>query len=176
MPRRGSMIINIFLRSWQEWNTTLVGWDAGQNSITQLVFSAPHIICIFNDLSTWSMSCCAVAQLCPRVCDPMDCGTPGFSVLHYLPEFDQMDVHRVGDAIQPSHPLSSLSPPAFNLSQHQGLFQWIDSSHQVATVLELQLQHRLLRVIAIFAYNSGFVYLSLHFYHFLPQVSYCEIL
>ena len=63
-----------------------------------------------------------------------------------------------------------------SLPQHQGLFQWIDSSHQVATVLELQLQHRLLRVIAIFADNCGFVYLSLHFYQILPQVSYCEIL
>ena len=62
----------------------------------------------------------------------MDCSTPGFPVLHHLPEFGQTHVHRVGDAIQPSHPLSSPSPPAFNLSQHQGLFQSVGSSHQVA--------------------------------------------
>ena len=62
----------------------------------------------------------------------MDCSTPGFLVLHYLPGFSQVHVHWVGDAIQPSYPLSSPSPPAFKLSQHQGLFQWVDPSHQVA--------------------------------------------
>ena len=63
----------------------------------------------------------SVAQLCPTLCDPMDCSTPGFPVHHQLPEFAQTHVHRISDAIQPSHPLSSPSPPAFNLSQHQGL-------------------------------------------------------
>ena len=72
----------------------------------------------------------------------MDCSTPGLPVHHQLPEFTQIPVHQVGDAIQPSHPLSSPSPPAFNLSQHQGLFQWVSSSHQVAKVLEFQLQHQ----------------------------------
>ena len=72
--------------------------------------------------------CCSVAKSCLTLCDPMDCSTPGFPVLHYLPEFVQTHVHQVGDAIQPSHPLSSPSPFAFNLSQHQGLFQWIFSS------------------------------------------------
>ena len=67
--------------------------------------------------------CCSVAQSCPTLCDPMDCSTPGFPVLHHLPELAQTHVHRVGDAIQPSHPLSSPSLPVFNLSQHQGLFQ-----------------------------------------------------
>ena len=75
-------------------------------------------------------------------CDPMDCSIPGFPALHYLPVFAQTHIHWVGDAIQPSHSLSSPSPPAFNLSQHQSLFQWISSSHQVAKVLELQLQHQ----------------------------------
>ena len=75
------------------------------------------------------------------LCDPMDYSTPGFPVLHHLLEFAQTHVHRVGDAIQPSHPLSSPSP-AFSLSRHQGLFQWVSSSHQVAEVLELQLQHQ----------------------------------
>ena len=76
------------------------------------------------------------------LCDPMDCSTPGFPVRHFLPEFAQTHIHWVGDAIQPSHPLSSPSPLALNLSQHQGLFQWVSSSHQVAKVLELQLQHQ----------------------------------
>ena len=71
----------------------------------------------------------------------MDCSTPGFPVHHQLPEFTQTHVHCSGDAIQPSHPLSSHSP-AFNLSQHQGIFQWVSSSHQVAKVSELQLQHQ----------------------------------
>ena len=73
----------------------------------------------------------------PTLCNPMDCSTPGFPVFRHLSELAQTHVHRVGDAIQPSHPLSSPSPPAFNLSQHQGLFQWVGSSHQVAKVLEL---------------------------------------
>ena len=72
----------------------------------------------------------------------MDYGTPGFPVLHQLPEFAQTHVHWVNDVIQPSHPLLSPSPPAFNLSQHQGLFQWVSSSHQVAKVLEFLLQHQ----------------------------------
>ena len=65
----------------------------------------------------------SVAQSCPTLCDPMDCSMPGLPVHHQLLEFAQIHVHRIGDAIQPSHPLSSPSPPAFNLSQHQGLFQ-----------------------------------------------------
>ena len=72
----------------------------------------------------------------------MDCSTPGLPVYHQLPEFIQTHVHWVGDAIQPSHPLSSPSPPAFNLSQHQGLFKWVSSVHPVAKVLEFQLQHQ----------------------------------
>ena len=74
----------------------------------------------------------------------MDCNTPGFPVHHPLPELTQTHDHHVSDAIQPSHHLSSPSPPAFNLSQHQGLFQWVGSLHQVAKVLEFQLQHSVL--------------------------------
>ena len=128
----------------------------------------------------------SVAQLCLTLCSPMDCSMPGIPVLHHLPELAQTYLHWVGDAIQPSHPLLSPSPPAFNLSQHQGLFQWIrkwqptlvffpgeshgrgawqatvhgvtrvghdlatkererereSSLHQVAKVLEFQLQHQ----------------------------------
>ena len=83
-------------------------------------------------------------QLLSRVwvCDPMECSMPGFPVHHQLPELTKTHVHWVSDATQQSHPLSSPSPPAFNLSKHQGLFQWVSSSHQVAKVLEFQLQHQ----------------------------------
>ena len=81
--------------------------------------------------------CCSVAQSCPTLCDPMDCGTPGFPVLHHLPEFAQAQVHWVSDAIQSSRPLLSPPPPALNLSQHQDLFQWLGSLHQVAKVMLL---------------------------------------
>ena len=84
--------------------------------------------------------CCSVAKLC---CDPMDCSTPSFPVHHYLLEFAQTHVRWVDDIIQPSHPLSSPSPLALSLSQHQGVFQWVSSSYQVARVLELQLGHQL---------------------------------
>ena len=82
-----------------------------------------------------------VTQSCPTYCDPVDCSTPGFSIHHRLPELAQTHVLRVGDALQPSHPLLSPSP-AFNHSQHQGLFKWVSPSHQVAKVLEFQLQHQ----------------------------------
>ena len=88
----------------------------------------------------WSVS--QFTQLCLILCDPMDCSTPGFPVFHQVLEFAQTHVHWVSDAIQPSHPLSSPSPPAFNLSQHQGLFQWVSSLHQVVKVLEFQLEHQ----------------------------------
>ena len=83
----------------------------------------------------------SVAQLCPTLCDPMNRSTPGLPVHHQLPEFTQTHVHRLSDAIQPSHPLSSPSPPAPNPFQHQSLFQRVNSSHEVAKVLEFQLQH-----------------------------------
>ena len=84
----------------------------------------------------------SVTQSCLTLCNPMDCSTPGLPVYHQLPEFTQTHVHWVGDASQLTHPLSSTSPPAFNLSQHQDFFQGVSSSHQVAKVLELQLQHQ----------------------------------
>ena len=82
----------------------------------------------------------SIAQSCPTLRDPMDCSTLGFPGLHQLPKFTQTHVHQVGDAIQPFHPLSSLSLPTLNLSQHQGLLQWRSSSHQVSKVLKLQRQ------------------------------------
>ena len=102
------------------------------------------IICLpqlLNDFFS-SVQFSSVTQSCLTLCDPMNCSTPGLPVHHQLPESTQTHVLWVGDAIQPSHPLSSPSPPTLSLSQHQGLFQWISSSHQVAKVLEFQLQHQ----------------------------------
>ena len=84
----------------------------------------------------------SVAQPCPTLCDPMNCSMPGLPVYHQLLESTQALIHWVGDAIQPSHLLSSSSPPALNHSQHQCLFKWVSSSHLVAKVLEFQLQHQ----------------------------------
>ena len=84
----------------------------------------------------------SVAQSCPTLCNPLDCSRQGFPVHHQLPELVQTHVNWVSDAIPPSHSLSSPSPPAFDLSQHQSLFQWVTSLHQVAKVLEFQLQHQ----------------------------------
>ena len=85
----------------------------------------------------WGNQFSSVAQSCATLCDPMNCSMPGLPVHHQLPEFTQTHVHRVRDAIQPSHPGLSPSPPAFNLSQHQGLFKWVSSSHHVAKVSAL---------------------------------------
>ena len=84
----------------------------------------------------------SVAQWCPTLCDAMNCSTPGLPVHHQLLDYIQTNVHWVGDAIQLSQPLSSPSPPALTLSKHQGLLKWVSSSHQVAKVLEFQLQHQ----------------------------------
>ena len=91
--------------------------------------------------SDW-IYCFLVDQSSPTLWDSMNYSTPGFPVLHQLSELTHTYIHWVSDAIQPSHPLSSPSPPAFSLSQHQGLFKWVTSSHQIAKVLELQFQHQ----------------------------------
>ena len=121
-------------------------WAKGKQKCHAVSYSFE--CCVF--LSTWlplttyycSVQFSSVTQSCLTLCDPMNRSTPGLPVHHQLPESTQTHVHWVGDAIQPSHPLSSPSLPAFNLSQHQGLFQWVSSSHQVAKVLEFQLQHQ----------------------------------
>ena len=100
------------------------------------------LICIFlQTINFWRYSdqIRSVAQSCPILCNPMNHSTPGLPVHHQLPEFTQTHVHRVSDAIQPSYLLSSPSPLAPNPSQHQSLFQWVNSSHEVAKVLEFQL-------------------------------------
>ena len=103
------------------------------------------MLCIWRFYSYTDFQLSSGAQSCLTLRDPIDYSTSGFSVHHQLRELTQTHVHWVGDAIKPSHPLSSSSPPALNLAQHQGLFQWVSSLHQVAKVLEFQLQHQSFR-------------------------------
>ena len=98
--------------------------------------------------------CYLIAKSCPALCHPMDCSVPSSSVLYYLLEFAQIHIHRVGDAIWACHPLPPPSLFVFNLSQHQGLFQWVSSSHQVAKELEFQLQHQSFQWI----FRTDFIY------------------
>ena len=101
-----------------------------------------EIKCFSKGLQDLLVQFSSVTQSCLTICEPMDDSTPGRPVHHQLPEFNQTYLRRVGDAIQPSHPLSSPSPPAPNPSQHQGLFKWVSSSYQVAKILEFQLPHQ----------------------------------
>ena len=107
------------------WVTLLCAWN----------FAVP--LNLYHSIVNW-LFCCSVTQSHLTLCDPVGCSTPSFPVHHQLPELTQTRVHRASDANQPSHPLLSPSPPAFNLSQHQNLFKWVSSSHQVAKVLERQ--------------------------------------
>ena len=119
------------------WLTLLC---SGKTAITLIIF---HLTaCLSTNVQSAFLSFCQFIQSCLIVGNPKDCRTPGFPVHHQLPELAQTHVHRVGDAIQQSRPLSSPSPPAFNLSQHQSLFQWVASSRQVVKVSERQLQHQ----------------------------------
>ena len=97
---------------------------------------------VISPLSRPQFQFSSVTHSCPTLCNPMNHKMPGLAVHHQLPESTQTHAHWVRDAIQPSYPLSSPSPPALNLSQHQGLFKWVSSSHQVAKVFEFQLQHQ----------------------------------
>ena len=101
-----------------------------------------YSVSITTEYTELSVQFSSVTQSCQPLCDPIDCRMPALPVHHQLPELTQTDVHWVGDAIQQSHALSSPSPPAFNLSQHQGLFKWVRISHQVTKVLKFQLQHQ----------------------------------
>ena len=105
----------------------------------------------------------SVAQLCPTLHEPINCSTPGLPVHHQLQEFTQTHVHQVSDAIQPSHSLSSPSPSALNLSQHQGIFKWVSSSHQMAKVLEFQLQYQSFQWI----FRIDFLYFPLDWFDLL---------
>ena len=114
-----------------------IGWCKNQNLTYHCWFYILHCLKL-HSLVQFS----SVTQSCPTLCDPINHSMPGLPVHHQLPGFTQTQIHRVSDGIQPSHPLSSPFPPAPNPSQHQGLFQWVSSSHQVAKVLEFQLQHQ----------------------------------
>ena len=111
--------------------------------LTRLILQSEKLSRIFSTTTVvqkWlSVEFSSVAQSCPTLCDPMNHSTPGLPVHRQLSEFTQTQVHQVSDAIQPSHPRSSPSPPAPNPAQHQSLFQWLNSSHEVAKVLEFQL-------------------------------------
>ena len=135
-----------------------------------------HII--FPQVQFWALShsemylplflcCCSVAKSCLTLWDTIDCSMPGFLICHHLLEFAQVHGHCIGDAIQPSHSLWSPSSAAFNLSQHQGLFQWVSSSYQVAKVLELQLQHQSFKWI----FRVGFLWDWLVWSPFCPRDS-----
>ena len=116
-------------------------WDLKRKNswLTNIPFIFPSFFSSYNSNSVQFSS---VTQSCQTLCSPMDCSMPGLPVHHQLLQFIQTHVHWVSDTIQSSHPLSSPSPPAFNLSEHQGLFKWVSSPHQVAKVLEFQLQHQ----------------------------------
>ena len=122
-----------------------------QESLTSSVYSCTASFC--------SVCCRSVAQSCLTLCNPIDCSTPGLLVHHQRLESTQTHVHWVSDAIQPSHPLTP-SSSALNLSQHQGLFQWVSCSHQVTKILELQLRHPSYQI-------SGLISLKIDWFYFL---------
>ena len=125
-------------RVWYDWVTKL-NWTE-LNSPIPIHFSSliPKMLMFTLAISSFS----SVAQSCPTLCHPMNRSTSGLPVYHQLLQFTQTHAHWVGDAIQPSHPLCPPSPPAPSPSQHQGLFQWVSSSHEMVKVLEFQLQHQ----------------------------------
>ena len=128
------------------WNAGLDETEAGikiaGRNINNLRYIRWHHSYDESERGQWKVQFSSVTQSCPTLWDPMNLSTPGLPVHHQLSESTQSHVYQVGDAIQLSHPLSSPSPPALNLSQHQGLFQWVSSSHQVAKVFEFQLQYQ----------------------------------
>ena len=142
----------LFVTPWiySPWNSPGQNTGMGSHCLLQGIFptqgSNPgllHCRWILYQLShRGPVQFSSVAQSCLTLCNLMDCSPPGLPVHHQLLELPQTHVHRVSDAIRPFHPLSSFSPPGFNLSQHQGLFQSVSSLHQVARVLEFQLQHQ----------------------------------
>ena len=121
------------------WTKLSLNWGRSLKFVARVIKSLLEEN-VFESLG--SCCCCSVTKLCPTLCDPTGCSTPGFSVLHCLLEIAQIRVHWVGDAIWLSHLLLPPFPFALNLFQHQGLFQWVSSLHQMAKVLELQLQHQ----------------------------------
>ena len=140
--------IPLFIGSFDFLAPPLGMWDLSSPTRNQTILPTSGAQSL-NHWMAWevpgSFQFSPVPQSCPTLCDPMNCSMPGFPVHHQLLELTQNHVHWVGNAIQPSHPLSSPSPTAFNHSEHQGLFKWVNSSHKVAKVLEFQLQHQSFR-------------------------------
>ena len=145
------VIICSFFKLWKSWKSRISHFFPPLLTSLLCTFSNPHslsltdydhTIILLDESSVFYIQFSSVAQSCLTLWDPMNCSMPGLPVHHQLPESTQTHVHWVDDAIQPSHPLLSPFPPALNLSQHQGLFKWVSSSHQVAKVLEFQLQHQ----------------------------------
>ena len=141
LVRRLSLRKVIWSNSHKEWSWGLNPSLLIPGSVVFLLQKLQYLS-FFVFLQFSSVQFSSFAQSCPTLCNPMNRSTPGLPVHHQLPEFTQTHVHRVGDAIQPSHPLLSPSPPAPDPSQHQSLFQWVNSSHEVAKVLEFQLWHQ----------------------------------
>ena len=136
-----SLLVFSFVRKWCLQLLNFL-WNFEHN-IVSLIWSLFNISSDFWLLNYnhcfYYLQFSSVAQLCPTLCDPRNCSTPGLPVHHNLPEITETHVHWDSDAIQPSHPLLSPFPPAPNPSQHQSLFQWVNSLHEVAKVLEFQL-------------------------------------
>ena len=134
-----SLLVSICRNELETWSVIFIifplaphpGCDPKSSQIIPV-----HIIYGNEDHGIWSNQFISVTQSCLILCDPRDCSTPGLPVHHQILKFTQTHVHWVSDAVQPSHLLSSPSPPTFYLSQHQGLFKWVSSFHQVAKVLE----------------------------------------
>ena len=126
-------------KSWSALRITHLSYLCSVTTVHQSMQVWTNAISKHSPIFLTSVQFSSGTQSCLTLCDPMNRSTPGLPVHHQLPEFTQTHVHWVGDAIQPSHPLSSPSPPAPNPSQYQSLFQWVNSSHEVAKVLEFQL-------------------------------------
>ena len=138
------MATHCSILAWKiPWQRSLAGyspWDHKELDTPERL-THTHMPCTFSSISDiflkpciYEFCCClcSIAKSSLTLCDSMDCSTPGFPVFHYLPEFVPTHVHWISDAIQPSHSLSPASPPALNLSEHHGLFQWVGFLHQVA--------------------------------------------
>ena len=135
-------ISSFFLELFLHWSPVAywASTNLGCSSFSVLSFCLFILFMGYSRQEYWSFS--SVAQSCPTLCDPMNLSTPGLPVHHQLPESTQTHLHRVSDAIKPSRPPSSPSLQALNHSQHQDLFKWVNSLHQVAKVLEFHLQHQ----------------------------------
>ena len=142
---RRSLDLSLFLSCWvcypKDQGLASYPWEEMARDLLNKAHeeSSEHQDKVLYQWGFSSVQFSSVSQSCPTLCNPMNRSTPGLPVHHQLLEFSQTYIHRVGDAIQPSHPLSSPSLPVPNPSQHQSLFQWVNSSHEVAKVLEFQL-------------------------------------